>query len=270
MKKEHDIDSWTVETDFVHLHRQLSEVIKNHLDADRENDVLEAGCGRKWALKLKPYAVNITGIDQDEVALTKRQQTHNDLQHAIVGDLAGIELDESAYDLIYCSFVLEHVIGAETVLDGFARWIRPGGLICIKVPDPGTVFGFVTKKTPMFVHVLYKKWIMGEKNAGKPGFDPYPVAYEPIIRPEAFLDWAEAHGLEPVFAAKTNFIVNRSPFIRIAYKLFAGFVRLLSLGRLESAHAGYAIVLKARIGAAASNETDDHTPPTSDRQDLIA
>ena len=45
-----------------------------------------------------------------------RRETHNDIDVEIVGDLRSAELPSESFDVVYCSYVLEHVEGAELVV----------------------------------------------------------------------------------------------------------------------------------------------------------
>jgi hypothetical protein len=48
--------------------------------------------------------------------------------------------------------------------------------------------------TPFWVHVLFKKYIQGLKEAGKPGFAPYPTYYHPIVSREGIHEFCKSHG----------------------------------------------------------------------------
>ena len=76
---------------------------------DGQIRVLEAGCGQKWGLKPEGLDLHITGVDTDAEAMRIRQETVKDLQTAIVGDLRDVELPAGEFDVVYCSYVLEHV-----------------------------------------------------------------------------------------------------------------------------------------------------------------
>jgi len=39
----------------------------------------------------------------------------------------------------------------------------------------------VTRVTPHWFHVFFYRHVMGMKNAGKPGYAPYPTHYDPVI-----------------------------------------------------------------------------------------
>ena len=65
-----------------------------------------------------PY--RLTGIDTDADAMALRKQTRSDLTTAIVGDLGTAQLPASSFDVIYCSYVLEHVKGVDRSPDTFS------------------------------------------------------------------------------------------------------------------------------------------------------
>ena len=84
--------------------------------------ILEAGCGRSWPLKLsRPY--HITDINMDQATLAVR----TDLHRAVVGDLRTAEFPDRSFDVIYSSYVLEHISGAEQVLERFPIGLRQAG-----------------------------------------------------------------------------------------------------------------------------------------------
>ena len=68
-----------------------------------------------------------------------------DLSETIVGDLRTVALPAASYDVAFSTFVLEHVTGAEQVLDRMVAAIRPGGLLLVRIPDRDSVFGFITR-----------------------------------------------------------------------------------------------------------------------------
>lgn len=144
--------------------------------------ILEAGCGNKWPLNLDSIAYQLTGVDLDREALGIRKAAVRGADEFLVGDLRTTELfAPNSFDVIYNSFVLEHVDGAQRVLDNFLRWLVPGGLMILRFPDRNSVYGFLTRNSPFWFHVFVKKYIQGVKNAGKPGFDPYPTHYDAVL-----------------------------------------------------------------------------------------
>jgi 2-polyprenyl-3-methyl-5-hydroxy-6-metoxy-1,4-benzoquinol methylase len=157
--------------------------------------ILEAGCGTRWGLNLKGVRYTLTGIDLDKRALDLRINQEKDLDVAICGDLRTLILEESKYDVIYNSYVLEHVAGAEDVLTNFVRWLKPRGIIVLGIPNRDSVWGFVTRMTPFWFHVFFKKYVMGEPQAGKPGYCPYPTFYDRVVSRRGIHEFCEKHGL---------------------------------------------------------------------------
>jgi SAM-dependent methyltransferase len=173
----------------------LEKSIKNLYDGKTELIILEAGCGRNWPLNLSEIKYKLIGVDLDEEALKSRVLEKKDLDEAIVADLQFFDIGNRNVDVIYNSFVLEHVENAELMLENFIKILKPGGLLIIKLPDRNTVFGFITRITPFWFHIIYYKFICNFKDAGKPGFGPYPTYYNKIVSRNGIQDFCQAHGL---------------------------------------------------------------------------
>jgi SAM-dependent methyltransferase len=223
-------------------------LMREHLERSRPADgslrVLEAGCGRSWPFDL-PDAT-ITGVDLDEAALRIRREVRRDLDEAIVGDVCALDFDDRQFDAVYSAYVLEHVPRADLALANFARWVRPGGVIVLKVPDRDSVRGFATRSTPHWVHVLYYRRVLRIANAGTPGHPPYPTCFHPVVSRRGIRDFCAGHGLEVVEERGDG-----------GYRSFAGrglasritdavsrAVAGLSRGRLDAGHTNLVYVLR--------------------------
>ena len=121
--------------------------------------ILEAGCGRRWYLDLADIDFHLAGVDLNSDSMRMRTDQVGDLDEAIVGDLREVTLSSNFYDVIYCSFVLEHVAGAEQVLDRLLAALKPGGLLLLRIPDGDSVYGFLARYSPYWLHVQYKRRI---------------------------------------------------------------------------------------------------------------
>ena len=161
----------------------------------------------------------------------------NDLDITVLGDLRSVELAESSYDVIYSSFVLEHIDGAQIVLDNFLRWLRPGGLMILRFPDRDSVYGFITRITPFWFHVFYKKYIERDINAGEPGYPPYHTFHDRIISRRVFLEFLRENNISVLEEIGSE----RLPFF---LKLFTRIIDGLSFGKLSSRHINLLFVLK--------------------------
>jgi 2-polyprenyl-3-methyl-5-hydroxy-6-metoxy-1,4-benzoquinol methylase len=159
----------------------------------------------------------------------------------IVGDLRSLDLERNRYDVIYNSYVLEHIDGAEGVLEKFAN---PGGILILRIPDRNSVKGFVTRVTPFWFHMFYAKYIARFRYAGKTGFGPYPTSLDPIVsragihqfcRNKQFIIKEEyGHGSHLHSQGIGHFLIY----------LFARTVSLLSLGKLAWEYTDLTYVLE--------------------------
>lgn len=134
--------------------------------------------------------------------------------------------------------MLEHVVGVAKVLENFATWIRPGGLLILRLPDADSVYGFLARHTPHWTHVAVKKYIYKMENAGKPGHDPYPVVYEPAMTYSGITQFCECRGFTLSATASAGYL-NRRSWI----KPLVIAISWLSLGRLAWRHDNLTLVI---------------------------
>ena len=230
------------------VYRVELELLKSHirrLSVDgRTLEILEAGCGRQWYFPMRGVAFRLTGVDLDARALEAREVGEGDLAEAFRGDLRTIDLPPERYDVIYSAFVLEHVRGARLVLERFVHWLRPGGIIILRIPDRNSVHGFVTRMTPFWLHVLYHRLVWQNKNAGKPGFDPYPTAHDKIISQCGIREFARQHGLI-ICEELGQGGYSKGPLVcRVLVPIFARLVTLITFGRIHDRFTDLAYVLE--------------------------
>lgn len=224
----------------------VDEVVLDYLQryAQGRDDVqiLEAGCGWRWRFDLSGLPVTLTGIDVDEDALRLRQEVKKDLDKVIHGDLTQVDLNAQAFDIVYSAYVLEHVIGARKAMQNISTWLKPGGLLIIKIPDRDSVYGFVTRITPHWFHIYYKRYLVGLKNAGKPGHGPYPTVHEPIIATDQLFEFARTHGL----TLREHYCYGELPAYQ---RLFTSLVSALSFGKLRPDHHNLMLIFEKSLTA---------------------
>jgi len=223
-------------------------LIESHLAARARPgetlQVLEAGCGRKWYFKMRGVDFELTGIDLDAEALRARLEISKDLKRGIVGDLRTAQLPDAGYDIIYNAFVLEHVEGAEKVLHNFLRWLRPGGLLVIRVPDKDGVQGFLARMTPHFLHVWYYRWAWKMKDAGKPGFAPYPTIYDEVISRRGLLEFCRRNGLQVVEEIGVGSYRRGHGVLARITPLVARALSLLSFGKVHDRYVDRTLIAR--------------------------
>jgi SAM-dependent methyltransferase len=222
----------------------VEQCIRRAAPPDRPMQILEAGCGRKWFFDMRDVPYELTGVDLDAAALDARVTSEKDLHRAHRADLRTVELEPYFYDVIYSSYVLEHVSGAEQVLENFARWLRPGGIMIVRVPDRDSVQGFTARWTPFKFHVWYYKYIEGRANAGKPGYAPYPTVYDEVISTTGMAAFAERHGLKLLDVIGHGGYQRGRGVMRFAVSTYARAMSLLSLGRVHDDSADLTFILR--------------------------
>jgi SAM-dependent methyltransferase len=217
-----------------HAMEVMSREIRSIKDPGKVLEILEAGCGQKWYLDIGDGGYVLTGIDLDPEALRIRRDETKDLHEAVVGDLRTADFGHRTFDVIFNSHVLEHVPGAQRVLENFNRWVKPGGLIIIMIPDPYSVHGFTSRMTPHWIHLLFYRLIRGEKNAGKPGYPPYRVTYDKVVSREGIRAFCGENGL--VLAAEYGMLgdPNKNSLKQKLVEAYTKTVQVVSLGRLSS------------------------------------
>jgi SAM-dependent methyltransferase len=222
------------------LARRLREQFS---DAD-EVRVLEAGCGRRWRLEVGDLPLRLTGVDADPEVVRLRVEREGDLDEARVGDLRTEEFVRGSFDAVYCSFVLEHVAGAEQLLDRMLSWLAPGGLLLLRLPDRSSVYGFVTRHTPHRLHVWFRRRLIGMPHAGEPGHGPFPVVYDEVVSASGIRGWAERNHLDIVDECCSAIYLGRlgrwGPLVRSGTRV----VGRLSGGRLAADHNNLLFVLR--------------------------
>lgn len=223
-------NQWTLEK------KILSDFIKQYFLHNKSKlNILEAGCGQRWALDLGGNEYFLTGIDISEEALEIRKRKYGDLDKIIIGDLTSIKLRNSEYDIIYCSYVLEHITNAEDLLNNFFTWLKPNGILVIFIPDRDTVKGFITRITPFRFHIFYTKYFKKKMNAGKPGHAPFPTPFDKVVSKQGINDYCQrrSHKIHIEYGKELK---HKRPLWAPVFFIIFKFIELISFGRFASSH----------------------------------
>ena len=225
-----------------------AERIREVLQAGgRDNEplsILEAGCGPCWDLGELNRPRHITGLDLDRAAIDRRLNEVGDLDDAVIGDvLDSGAFEEGTFDVIYSAYVLEHIAGASRAIANFGSWLRPNGILVLRLPDPRSVYGWVAKTTPFQAHVLYYRWFHGDRLAGTPGHSPYPTHYSDLLSEHGMTAAAAAAGLDLVSVhGETAFTLPTAK--QSVVRAITRVLRLVSVGRLARDHENLCWVLR--------------------------
>ena len=230
-------------------HEIIEELFVKQAEQCKPLRILEAGCGRSWPFNLEKFDYVLTGVDIDEAGLELRKNTLRDLHETILGDLCVVDLGEEKYDVIYCSNVLEHVERADIAVKNFAKWIKPGGIIVILIPDPHSVPGFVTRVTPHWFHIFYYRFFLHDKNAGKPGYAPFPTHYHPIVSRKGLREYCDDGGNNLELAAEYGgtYIKPGRGATGVFLQFVVRTINILSFGTLSAKHSNLLYVIRKKV-----------------------
>ncbi len=231
-----------------HAHEIIERLIGKCASKGEPINILEAGCGRQWPFGLEGLNYILTGVDSDKDALEIRKNTLSDLHKTIEGDLCSVNLGTDRYDVIYCSFVLEHIKNADLVMKNFLKWTKSNGIIIIKVPDPYSAQGFITRITPHWFHVFYYRFILRRKNAGKPGYGPYPTYYHSIISRSGMYDFCNDRSnnikLDAVYG--DGYIRPGQGARKMMIHIIKRVINIMSIGLLSDKHTNLLYILRKK------------------------
>jgi len=120
---------------------QRQDWIKDRLYGIPSNSViLDAGCGsqqyREYCNQLKYYAQDLGHYKRDEKdSLTARKDSYvyGNLDYA--GNIWEIDENDSTFDAILCTEVLEHIPYPNKAIKEFSRLLKPEGKLILTVPS---------------------------------------------------------------------------------------------------------------------------------------
>jgi ubiquinone/menaquinone biosynthesis C-methylase UbiE len=132
------------------------ELLKQYLDKSRREfydevaDVvavlhprflLDAGCGTGHLLRAVMDRIappeRVVGLDQTKAGVAHLASLLP-VAEAVIGDAFDLPFEDSSFDVVLCTEVLEHVRQPESLLAELTRVCRPAGTLVLTVPDGDT------------------------------------------------------------------------------------------------------------------------------------
>lgn len=108
----------------------INEIIKF---IPSNSKILDAGCGTgKKSKNLMGNNNSIIGID---FSISQIRDATKVLDFAMVADIYALPFKNEAFDVVYCSMVLEHLFYVKEALIECQRVLKKGGKIIIEVPN---------------------------------------------------------------------------------------------------------------------------------------
>lgn len=194
------------------IQSEIDRLLPRRADGVR---VLDAGGGKKGQLAL-PEPRHLTVIDIDRAAL----DVNRIADEKILGDIETHDFDDRAFDLVIFWDVLEHLHTPPETVRRLADTVAPGGLFLIRGPLEVSMKGLIARWTPFWVHVAMHRYLLGSRNAGKPGYAPFPLGDAVAADDGDLAETLRDAGLEIVAARR--FEGNHAQRLRRkAYPLYA-------------------------------------------------
>ena len=167
--------------------------------------VVDAGCERGMMKRLTPQSQRCRWIGLDK-HINRRHLQSLGYDQALTCDFSqGLPLRVNTADVIVCLHVLEHMADPKSVMDEFARILRPGGVLLVTVPVLPRLFARIRQR--QFENQLR----LGKRQHGH-----HVYAFSPgILR-----SIAKETGLEAEFMAGSHFL-RWSGNLLENYKLWA-------------------------------------------------
>ena len=134
-----------------------------------EARVLDAGCGRGGVIELSWKKVKqAVGLDADLPSLRE----HRCLEQLVEGELAWLPFSSACFDLILCSWLMEHLATPDAVFAELARVLSPGGHLVLVTPNAWNYVTVVQRLVPD----RFQEWL-AHRIYGREEKDTFPLAY---------------------------------------------------------------------------------------------
>jgi 2-polyprenyl-3-methyl-5-hydroxy-6-metoxy-1,4-benzoquinol methylase len=121
-------------TIFYNLFKFYSNIEFSIPEYVQNGNILEVGCGRgSWLKKMRDLGWNVSGIEPSNFAVSEGDRTTLSIINQSADYLSS--LNENSFNVIYSSFVLEHLSNIEEILHNMVRILKPGGELILSVPN---------------------------------------------------------------------------------------------------------------------------------------
>lgn len=149
-----------------------ADLVGRHISS--QTRVLDAGCGRGGVIeRYWLESGQAVGVDADLESLRE----HRCLTELAVGDLAHLPFEGDSFDLVLCSWVVEHLIDPDDVFRELARVLRSGGHLLLLTPNAWNYVTIAQRLVPGRLQHRLTRAIYGREDK-----DTFPVAYRANTR----------------------------------------------------------------------------------------
>lgn len=116
------------------VERRRVKAIVKMIDIQKENRVLEIGCGAGNVIE-KALMGKLFGVDISSFILLKAKQKLKQRAHLFQGDALDLPCKNRAFKEVICSEVLEHLLDPSAAIHEMARILEPKGKAVVSVPN---------------------------------------------------------------------------------------------------------------------------------------
>lgn len=180
--------------------------------------VLDFGAGRGKFAEIDPVPLRrITDIraltaryaafDVDDAVLENLETT--DRHMAPIG--APLPFEDNSFDLIFSSWVLEHIGDPEFYASEIQRILKPGGWFCALTPNRNGATGIGGRIVPNALHGLVLRFLDPERR----DIDTFPTVYAMNTRKDISRLFAGCRNGSYTFSGPIAYHANRLPLMRI-------------------------------------------------------
>jgi ubiquinone/menaquinone biosynthesis C-methylase UbiE len=115
----------------------------------KDKTVLDAGCGTGYDTHyFAGIAKNIIGIDTDVADLQQAVKNYQASNLTYIGGtIENLPFIDSSFDVVYSSYVVEHLKHPEHFFNELHRVLKPRGIMILLVPNIKCMVGVLTKYT---------------------------------------------------------------------------------------------------------------------------
>lgn len=107
-------------------------------DVERGERALDLGCGAgEFTAELARAGTHAVGVEVADAALARARAAHPELDFRIAPIDGPLPLENSSFDLVWASEVMEHVADTARWLSEVRRVLAPGGRLLVTTPSHG-------------------------------------------------------------------------------------------------------------------------------------
>ena len=200
----------------------------------RPLSILEAGCGREWGLDLTGMDYTLTGVDLDPAASSCARQRFATWMLQSLAISVRSSYPQLPLMLYSAAMSWNMCNGPISPCRTFVKWLKPGGLLLLCVPERESARGFYTRLLPHFIHLSYYRYVLHSKLAGQPGYPPYPTYLHPVIGGGRLCAFLAELGAKCVGRYGNGFGPQESGPLRMVERGVTKLTSMLSLGKLTA------------------------------------